>query len=65
MQWWGRFHHGQFIHIAFDVGARCGIGCAGYIVVDASGRELVRRGVFLGDGVTNNEAESTALLLAL
>ena len=62
---WGRFCRGRFIHIAFDGGAECGVGCAGYIIADASGRELVRRGVFLGDGVTNNEAESTALLLAL
>jgi hypothetical protein len=63
---WGVFKKGRFVHAAFDGGAsKEGIGTAGYVIADATGQEVVRRGVALGPALTNNEAESTAALLAL
>lgn len=63
---WGRFRGGKFVHVAFDGGAsRDGIATAGYIIADAGGRELVRKGIALGSGLTCNDAESTAVKLAL
>ena len=54
------------MHVAFDGGAsKAGVGTAGYVIADAAGDEVVRKGVALGQGLTNNEAESTAALLAL
>lgn len=52
--------------MAFDGGAaKEGDATAGFIIADSSGKELVRCGLLLGPGLTNNEAESTACLEAL
>jgi hypothetical protein len=62
----GAFLPGQFVHVAFDGGAsKVGIGTAGFVIVDQRGKEVIRRGLALGPGLTNNEAESTACLEAL
>jgi ribonuclease HI len=62
----GAFEAGPFIHVAFDGGSvRGDQATAGYIIVDSAGREVVRRGLVLGVGLTNNEAESSACLEAL
>jgi ribonuclease HI len=44
---------------------QAGVGNAGYVIADAAGQEVCRKGIALGNGVTNNEAESQACLLAL
>ena len=52
--------------MAFDGGAsKEGEATAGFIIVNSRGKEVVRRGVVLGPGLTNNEAESAACLAAL
>jgi ribonuclease HI len=62
----GVFSRGPYVHIQFDGGAaREGIATAGYVIVDTRGQEVVRRGVPLGRGLTNNDAESTAVRMAL
>lgn len=62
----GVFARGPYVHIQFDGGAaREGIATAGFLIVDTRGQEVVRRGVPLGRGLTNNDAESTAVRLAL
>jgi len=63
---WGIFRRGRFVHVAFDSSAsKTKVGTAGYVIANANGEEVVRKGVALGAGLTNNEAESTAALLAL
>jgi hypothetical protein len=62
----GTFQAGPFVHIAFDGGAsKGGDGTAGFVIVNKHGREVIRRGMTLGPGLTNNEAESAACLAAL
>ena len=62
----GAFLPGPFIHVAFDGGAsKEGMATIGFIIADVSGREVVRKGMVLGAGLTNNEAESGACLEAL
>lgn len=62
----GAFQDGPFVHVAFDGGAsKDGAASAGFIIVDARGQEVLRRGLVLGRGLTNNEAESTACLEGL
>ena len=62
----GAFVEGAFVHVAFDGGSsRDGTATAGYVIVDSRGEEVVRRGEVLDKGLTNNEAESSACLLAL
>jgi ribonuclease HI len=39
-----------------------GLAAVGYVLTDAEGRELFARGEVLGDRITNNVAEYTALL---
>ena len=34
---------------------------AGYVIADATGAEIVRVGLYLGTGLTNNECEAVAL----
>jgi len=34
---WGVFHKGPFVHVAFDGGARAGVGSAGYVIADVDG----------------------------
>ena len=54
------------MHVAFDGGSsRDGTATAGFIIADSQGCEVVRRGLVLDRGLTNNEAESTACLEAL
>lgn len=53
------------MHVGFDGGAQKGVGSAGYVIADVDGREVVRVGLALGAGTTNNEAESTAVKAAL
>ena len=54
------------MHVAFDGGStRGGLATAGLVIADTKGKDLVRKGVSLGTGKTNNEAESTACLKAL
>lgn len=62
---WGQFSSGPYVHVAFDGGAREGVGTAGYVIADAKGREVVRAGLHLGSGVTNNEAEGRAVEAAM
>ena len=62
----GQFASGTYVHIQFDGGSsRSSFATAGYVLVDATGKELVRRGIVLGPGQTNNDAESAAVALAL
>ena len=62
----GMFAKGPFVHVAFDGGStRGGIATAGFVIADTQGKEVVRVGLPLGPGITNNEAESTACLEAL
>jgi ribonuclease HI len=62
----GRFDSGPYVHVQFDGGAaKGGIATAGYLIVDSTGAEVVRRGVPLGRGLTNNDAESSAVRMAL
>lgn len=62
----GTFSRGPYVHVQFDGGAaRNGIATAGYVIADSRGQEVVRRGVPLGRGLTNNDAESTAVRMAL
>ena len=37
----------------------------GYVIIGNHGKEIVRVGLKMGPGVTNNEAESWALLSAM
>ena len=53
------------MHVAFDGGAKDGVGSAGFVLVDAAGREVVRRGLYMGPGTTNNEAEAEGVSAAL
>ena len=54
------------VHIQFDGGSsRSSFATAGFVLVDAVGKELIRRGIVLGPGQTNNDAESAAVALAL
>ena len=53
------------MHVAFDGGSKAGVGSAGYVIADVYGGEVVRKGLYLGPGVTNNEAESTGVYQAL
>ena len=54
------------MHVAFDGGtSKASMGTAGYVIVDARGQELVRKGLALGAGKTNNEAESAAAKITL
>ena len=55
------------MHIQFDGGSRgtgegnpgeCG---AGFVIADVNGTEIVRQGIYMGNGHTNNECESDAL----
>lgn len=50
-----------------DGGARGNPGpaAAGFLIIDGTGRILVERGVYLGDNLTNNQAEYQSLILAL
>ena len=59
------FWEGSAIHVLFDGGSQKGLGTAGFIIIDTSGKEVVRVGVQLRQGCTNNEPEATVLLLAL
>jgi ribonuclease HI len=62
----GTFLEGSFVHVAFDGGAsKGGEGTAGFVIINKHGQEVVRRGMVLGPGLTNNEAESAACLAAL
>ena len=62
----GSFSEGAYVHVAFDSGAsKEGNATAGFIIVNCKGQEVVRRGMVLGPGLTNNEAESAACLAAL
>ena len=60
-----RFYAGPASHILFDGGPTGGKGTAGYIIIDTEGKEISRVGIYLGTNLTNNEAESTALVKAL
>jgi ribonuclease HI len=44
---------------------RSGNGTAGYVIIGSNGEELFRVGEKLQAAMTNNEAEATALALAL
>ena len=60
-----RFIPGPAVHILFDGGAQKGEGTAGYIIIGTQEKEIVIVGLKMGQGVTNNEAESWALLSAM
>ena len=60
-----RFHRGPHMHVLFDGGSQGGTGTAGYVIIGCDGIEIERVGVHLQEGMTNNEAEATALHLAL
>ncbi len=65
-----KFIKGKYTYIAFDGGSRAvnskaGHGAAGYVIADAGGNELIRVGLYLGKGKTNNESEAQALCSAL
>ena len=34
---------------------------AGYVIADATGAEIIRVGLYLGKGLTNNECEAVAM----
>lgn len=54
------------MHVAFDGGAsKSGTATAGFLIVNTLKKDAVRKGLVLGPGLTNNEAESTACLEAL
>jgi ribonuclease HI len=48
-------------HLIFDGGSTLGKGTAGYVIIDTVGDEICRVGIQIGEGVTNNEAEATAV----
>jgi len=58
---WGKFLAGEFVHLSFDGGAKDGVGSAAFVLVDAKGQEVVRRGLYMGPGTTCNEAEARAV----
>ena len=60
-----RFVPGPAVHVLFDGGSTAGRGTAGYQIIDTQGNEVCRVGLKLGEGVTNNEAESIAIYKAL
>ena len=60
-----RFYPGEFIHLQFDGGSTQGEGTGGFVLVTSEGQELVRAGMYYGQGFTNNEAEAYALKDAL
>ena len=55
------------MHIQFDGGslgtgdANPGAGALGYFIVDSTGHEIIRVGMFLGKNKTNNECEAAGL----
>lgn len=53
------------MHVMFDGGSQGGLGTAGFVIIGSDGQEIERVGVKLEEGMTNNEAEATALHLAL
>ena len=60
-----RLHRGPAVHVLFDGGSQGGRGTAGYVIINNQGEEVIRTGLMLGEGLTNNEAESSALNYAL
>ena len=59
-----KFMRGPYVHIQFDGGSQDGHGTGGFTIIDETGRELIRAGLYYGPGYTNNEAEATALMNA-
>ena len=59
------------MHIQFDGGSKgtgeCnpGAGAAGFVIADVKGTEIMRCGIHLGNGLTNNECEAEALRYSL
>jgi len=55
------------VHIQFDGGSKgtgednpgdCGTG---FVIADVEGNEILRQGMYMGNGFTNNECEADAL----
>ena len=59
------------MHVQFDGGSQGtgntnpGAGALGYFIVDSTGREVIRVGMYLGKDKTNNECEAAGLKQAL
>ena len=59
------------MHIQFDGGSlgtgdtNPGAGALGYFIVDSTGHEIIRVGMFLGKNKTNNECEAAGLQQSL
>ena len=57
-----RFIPGPAVHLLFDGGAQRGKGTAGFVILNNLGDEVMRVGMNMGEGYTNNEAEIWGLL---
>ena len=59
------------MHVQFDGGSQGtgntnpGAVALGYFIVDSTGREVIRVGIYLGKDKTNNECEAAGLKQAL
>lgn len=60
-----RFEPGPYVHVQFDGGSAQGVGTGGFVILDPSGEEIIRCGLYFGGGWTSNEAEATALSEAI